>query len=769
MNPRDFLKTKVGLFRDFSDEQLQRLVDGSRVESFESNEAIAHCGAEATHFSVVLNGRVSASMMGDRGTRKVVGVLEAGGTFGELALMTGDKLLADFIADSPTEVLRIPVSLFQSVVMTEPRAVQHVSRTIADRMREVMADPSKAAAALRLGKDPYGLGLKGERAEKILVINCGSSSVKYSFYDTANEARRARGLVERIGIAGTRLAHHGPAGEVKKELPSGGFAEAFEAIVKELTAKDTGIVGSVGEVSVVVHRVVHGGERFSEATVITDEVLAQIEALNPLAPLHNPVNVAGIREMRRLFSAVPHVAVFDTAFHHTLPAYAYLYGLPYEYYEQKAVRRYGFHGTSHSYVTLRAAQFLGRRPNDLEIVSCHLGNGSSLCAVDHGRSVDTTMGFTPAEGLIMGTRCGDVDAGILTFLERAEGLSATQAEELLNKKSGLLGLSGVSSDMREILKAAEEGHHRALLALKAYCYRVRKYIGAYVAAMGGMDAVVFTGGIGQGSAMVRALALQGLGCMGITLDDKRNREARGFDEVCRISTDDSKIAALIVPTDEERMMAREALRALSRTYLTEVLEAQKQQPFLVEVSAHHIHLTQEHVEALFGKGHQLARHADLSQPGQYACKEQLAIVGPKGRIERVRVLGPARKYTQVEIAMTEQFRLGVHPPIRESGDINGTPGCTLEGPAGAVKLDRGVICALRHIHMTPADALRYGVRDKSVVRVGVEGDRELVFGDVLVRVDPNFALAMHIDTDEANAANVQTGAKGFIDGIQNEG
>jgi len=379
------------------------------------------------------------------------------------------------------------------------------------------------------------------------------------------------------------------------------------------------------------------------------------------------------------------------------------------------------------------------------------------------------MGFTPAEGLIMGTRCGDVDAGVLAFLERTEGRTASQSEEMLNKKSGLLGMSGISSDMREILKAADGGNHRALIALKTYCYRVRKYIGAYVASMGGLDAVIFTGGIGQGSAEVRALALQGLDCMGIILDAERNRNARGFDEISRITTDGSKVAVLVVPTDEERMMAREALRTLSRSYIARVLEAQKQVPFLVEVSAHHIHLTQEHVEALFGQGHQLTQHAALSQPGQYACKEQLAIVGPKGRIERVRVLGPARKYTQVEIAMTEQFKLGVHPPIRESGDIADTPGCTLEGTAGSVKLDRGVICALRHVHMTPEDALRYGVRDKSFVRVRVAGDRELIFGDVLVRVDPNFALAMHIDTDEANAANVQTGAQGYIEGIQREG
>jgi acetate kinase len=284
--------------------------------------------------------------------------------------------------------------------------------------------------------------------------------------------------------------------------------------------------------------------------------------------------------------------------------------------------------------------------------------------------------------------------------------------------------------------------------------------------MGGADAVIFTAGIGQGSAEVRALALQGLECMGLELDEGRNREARGFDEVCRISTDESKIEVLVVPTDEERMMAREALRALSRSCVARVLENQKQQPFLVEVSAHHIHLTQEHVESLYGKGHQLTKHADLSQPGQYACKEQLAIIGPKGRIERVRVLGPTRKFTQIEIAMTEQFKLGIHPPIRESGDIADSPGCTLEGPTGSLTVDRGVICAMRHIHMTPEDALRYGVRDKSFVRVRIGGDRELIFGDVLVRVSPSFSLAMHIDTDEANAAHVTTGAQGYIDGIQ---
>jgi acetate kinase len=762
-----FIKERVELFKDFSAERIKDLVDGSVVRSFESNEAIAHQGAEATHFGAVLSGTIAASAVSN-GTRQPLGQLQAGDTFGEAALMTGNPLLADFIAESHCEVLLIPVSLFQSIIVAEPGAVRHITRTIADRTKMLVADPAKMNAALQQGNDPYGLMLKGERPEKILVINVGSSSLKYSFYDTADESRHAKGLVERIGLDGTRLKHRGPKGELKRDLENSDHAAAFKAMIAELTSKETGVIGSASEVSVVAHRVVHGGEKFTEATLLTDELLAEMEKLNPLAPLHNPVIIAGIREMRQLFPAVPHVGVFDTAFHHTLPAYAFLYGLPYEFYEKKAVRRYGFHGTSHNYVALRAAEFLERRPNELRLVSCHLGNGASMCAVNHGRSVDTTMGFTPLEGLIMGTRCGDLDPGVLAFLEREEKLTASKSEELLNKKSGLLGLSGISSDMREILKAADEGQQRALLALKAYCYRVRKYIGAYVASMGGLDTVIFTGGVGQGSAVVRALALQGLDCMGIRLDDKRNREASG-DEIIRISSDDSKVTVLVVPTDEERMMAREALRALSRSYITRVLETQKQQPFLVEISAHHIHLTQEHVEALFGKGHQLTKHADLSQPGQYACKEQLTIVGPKGGVERVRILGPARKYTQVEIAMTEQFKLGIYPPIRESGDITDTPGCILESPTGSVQIDRGVICALRHVHMSPEDALRYGVRDKSFVRVRIAGDRELIFGDVLVRVDPSFKLAMHIDTDEGNAANVKTGAQGYIDGIQSEG
>jgi acetate kinase len=764
----DFLKQRVGLCQHLADKRLGQLVEASRVASYEPHEAVIEFGAAAAFLGVLLEGTLAVSVPGDGGQSHVIGRFQAGDTFGEMALMSGEKAMADFIAETRCRVLRIPVAVFQSLILTEPRAVQHVSRTIADRFRQVMADPARAEAAFRRSADPYGLRLKGERPEKMLILNTGSSSLKYTFFDTANETRTARGLVERIGGSGTRLVHRGPGGEVTRDLPQGSYGDAFRAMLRELTTPASGVIREASEISVVGHRVVHGGERFAEATVVNEGVLKDIEKLNPLAPLHNPVNLAGIREAQRVFPSVPHVAVFDTAFHHTLPSYAYLYGLPLEYYEKRGVRRYGFHGSSHAYVALRAAQHLQRRVNELEIVSCHLGNGASLCAVDHGRSVDTSMGFTPGEGLIMGTRCGDLDAGVIGYLQREAGLDAAQVEELLNKRSGLLGLSGISSDMREVERAADAGDPRALVAMKAFCYRVRKYIGAYLAAMGGLDVLIFTGGIGQGSAGVRSLAVQGLECMGIHLDETRNREARGFDDICRISTDDSPVTVLVVPTDEERMIARETLRALSRSHMARVFEARRGEPFLIEVSAHHIHLSQEHVEALFGPGHQLTRQSDLSQPGQFACQEQLAIVGPKGRIERVRVLGPARKATQVEISMTEQFKLGIHPPIRESGDLRDTPGCTLEGPGGRVTLERGVICALRHIHMSPEDALRYGVRDKSTVRVRVPGDRELIFGDVRVRVSPDFRLAMHLDTDEANAANLKTGAQGYLDGIQSE-
>jgi acetate kinase len=342
-------------------------------------------------------------------------------------------------------------------------------------------------------------------------------------------------------------------------------------------------------------------------------------------------------------------------------------------------------------------------------------------------------------------------------------------DDLINRRSGLKGISGISQDMRELETAAAEGHHRALLALKTFCYQIRKNIGAYVAAMNGLDAVVFTGGIGENSSGVRSLACQGLDCMGIAVDESANRTAAGLREPVDISTPESHVRVLVIPTDEQRMIARETLRTIEREKVNRVIVARPPTPIPIEVSAHHVHLSQHDVESLFGEGHTLTPESELSQPGQFACKEKVTLIGPKGSVDRVRVLGPARKDSQVEIAMTEQFKLGIHPPIRESGDIQNTPGVTLEGTDGRkVTLENGVICAMRHIHMSPEDALNLGLSDRYLVRIRAESDRELIFGDVLVRVNPSFKLSMHIDTDEANAANLKTGAIGFIDGIQSK-
>jgi acetate kinase len=763
-----FLRLRVPLFAGFPAERLEELVVGSRVATFEENEAIIQFGEVGRFLVVLLQGEAEASVTDDSGDIHRIGVLEPGQIFGEMSLMTGDKTMADVIARSPCVALLIPQSLFSSILISHRPAIQHLSKTIADRLKHRADQPGQdlAASALRRSDDPYGFRLQTDEPMKLLVLNCGSSSLKYNLFDTADEGNDARGVVERIGADGTRHTSRSSRGEVIRELAKGDHQEAIASMVEVLTADGTGVLGSTDEVSAVGHRVVHGGEKFSNPVVITPEVLEDIEALSELAPLHNPVNAAGIRAAKELFPNAPHVAVFDTAFHHTIPPYAYLYGLPYKHYERHGIRRYGFHGMSHAYVALKAAQFLKRPYNELRIITCHLGNGASICAVNHGRSVDTSMGFTPAEGLVMGTRCGDVDPAALTHLMRSEGMSHRALDELINKESGLKGLSGVSNDVREIEKAAEDGNHRALLALKTFCYRVRKYVGAYVAAMGGLNVVVFTGGIGQGGVGVRSLACQGLACMGITIDEAKNRATHGSAEVQDISTKDAPVRVLVVPTDEERMIARETLRTLDSQHVTTIIRSQKPVPIPIEVSAHHIHLSQKHVEALFGPGHELTDEFELSQPGQYACKERVDLIGPKGRVNGVRVLGPTRPETQVEISMTEQFKLGISPPIRASGDVKDSPGITLEGTKGTVTLEHGVICALRHIHMSAEDALGSGLRDKHVVRVAVEGDRELIFGDVLVRVHPDFRLAMHIDTDEANAANIKTGMKGHIEGIQ---
>ena len=391
----------------------------------------------------------------------------------------------------------------------------------------------------------------------ILVINCGSSSLKYQLINSDTEAVLAKGLCERIGIEGSMITYQ-PAGGEKEvtQSPMPTHTQAIQLVLDALTNEKTGVIKSLAEVGAVGHRVVHGGEKFTTSTLLTDEAMAAIEECNDLAPLHNPANLIGIRACQELMPNVPMVAVFDTAFHQTMPEEAYLYGLPYEYYENYKVRRYGFHGTSHSYVSKKAAELAGKPYEEMKTIVCHLGNGASLSAVKNGKSVDTSMGLTPLEGLIMGTRSGDMDPAIMEYIAKKENLDIAGVMNVLNKKSGVLGVSGVSSDFRDLEEAAAAGNDRAAKALAAYNYRVVKYIGAYVAAMDGVDAIVFTAGLGENGKTMRKAVCEHLSYLGIKLDEEANN-VRGKDII--ISTPDSKVQVMVIPTNEELAIARETL------------------------------------------------------------------------------------------------------------------------------------------------------------------------------------------------------------------
>ena len=404
---------------------------------------------------------------------------------------------------------------------------------------------------------------------KVLVLNSGSSSVKFQVIETDLERMNAhrdqllaKGLVEKIGLSDSRLVLQvpdRPTYQDYREILE--HRAAIEWVLRILTAPEIGILGDITEIGAVGHRMVHGGEEFASSVQITPEVVHKIEQCSVLAPLHNPPNLRGYYAAHAALPDVPHIAVFDTAFHQTMPAHAFLYGIPFQLYKKHHLRKYGFHGTSHRYVAFRGCQILGWERAERRLITIHLGNGCSLAAIDHGRSVDTSMGFTPLEGLLMGTRSGDMDPAIIPWLMAMEELTLHQVNTMMNKHSGLYGVSGVSSDMRELEEARAKGHQRADVAFRMFCYRVKKYLGAYAAAMGGVDAVFLTGGIGENSPGVRELALSGLEFMGLELDREHNAEVRGGE--AEISTEASRVRVLVVPTDEEKTIARDVIRVLN--------------------------------------------------------------------------------------------------------------------------------------------------------------------------------------------------------------
>jgi acetate kinase len=597
----------------------------------------------------------------------------------------------------------------------------------------------------------------------ILVINCGSSSIKAAVVQSQSGEVAATLDVERLAPNDAAEALMSINGAEPSSVPADEHAGALEfALPKLIDALDDGV-----ELQGVGHRVVHGGRRFDRPVFINDEVEQTIEELIPLAPLHNPANLAGIRAAKSLLGDIPHVAVFDTAFHRTLPSRAKAYAIPPEVAEEHQIERFGFHGVSHQYVAGKAAEYFRADVRDLRLITCHLGNGCSLAAVEYGRSIETSMGMTPLEGLVMGTRSGDIDPGAIINLLRQEGWDADRVDDLLNRESGLAGLSGVGNDMRDIEQRASEGDERCRMAIQVFAHRVRKYIGAYAAVMGGVDAVIFTGGIGQNSALMRHRISQRLEFLGARLDEDKNRAVSVSRQhpVASFSAEPSRCHLLAVATDEQHGIASQVSSLIMKRHCPSDTE----RTIPIAISARHVHLTQETVEQLFGEGHELTPYKPLSQPGQFASEEMVTLVGPKAEIERVRVLGPTRSNNQVEIARTDEFKLGIDAPVRGSGDVENTPGITLRGPEGEASLEKGLICALRHIHMTPEDAQAFGVNDGDFVEVAVRGgERDLTFGDVLIRVSPNYKLEMHLDTDEGNAAHLGRSAEGVLVSTEGE-
>jgi acetate kinase len=588
---------------------------------------------------------------------------------------------------------------------------------------------------------------------KVLVFNAGSSSLKIGVFDMMRKDSRIFKASFENFRDGASTLHYRCGGETgienQRQESVATLAEAITRVPDTLTEFGYQDIDAIG------HRIAHGGS-LADPALIDDDLLKAIESCTVLAPLHNPANLLAVETARRVWPDLPQVAVFDTAFHHSIPDYASTYAVPKEW-RDKGLRRYGFHGTSHKYVALRSARETGCDIADLKIISCHLGNGASVCAISGGISVDTSMGMTPIEGLVMGTRSGDIDPGAFAFIARETGLDAAAIEQKLYHDSGLYALGG-SADFRDIEAKAIAGDADAQLAVQVYAYRVRKYIGAYAAAMGGLDILAFTGGIGENAADIRRRVCNRLGFLGLYLHEDKNAAIRlqGF-EAPQVQAADSRVRIIVTQTCEQLMIAEEV-----RHLLTAAQSKRSGTRIPVAVSARHVHLSQEDVGILFGAGYSLTKQRDLNQPDGWAAAETVEVIGPKGSFGKVRVLGPVRKKTQIEISRTDSFTLGVNAPLRHSGDLDDTPRILLRGPAGEVYTD-GLIVAARHIHMSPQDAHAMHLENGDLVTVSIgDGARSLSFAHTLIRVKEGSFTEMHIDTDEANAAGIGTGAEGEV-------
>ncbi len=747
------------LFASFDAASLDEIVRVATKVTYQPGQVCVRRNEAGEIFGVVLSGTLDV-LGGSPDSPEPVGSVQAGECFGEMSLLTGEPSGVDVVAADTSQVVVFRQETIGPIMAMNREAVAFLTRMITFRLspkRGKVASPQPRTIS-------YALGAGAPM--RVLSVSCRKDDLRYSFFDTASERAVLTGGVS--GIGGEESCHTWRTHdcEQSESLVADTHKAALAAMLEVLTA-ESGMIDSPAALSVVGHRVCHGGLRFNGPVVIDEDVTAEIRRLGEIAPMENPFNLAGIEAFSQLAPSVPQVAVFDTAFHLTMPPAAHSYALPADLREHAQLRRFGGHGISHEGAARDACASIGVNFGAVKIVTCHLGSGASLTAIDHGRSVDNTMGFTPLEGLVMATRPGELDCGLVLHLIERMGVEPAKLREKLYTESGMLGLTGgANGDMIAIQTAADDGNIEAMAALEVFCHRARKYLAGYLGTLGGADAIVFTGGVGQNAPGLRARICQNLQWLGVVLDDHGNQTVRVEAGQCAdISAEHSRVRVLVAGCNEQHTIARHAVETLSQQRVTDVIRRNRK-PIPIGISAHHVHLSSRHVAALFGEGGSLTRLSDLTQTGQFACEERVNLIGPRGRIERVRVLGPTRSQTQVEISRTEEFKLGIDAPIRLSGDLDGTPPITLEGPAGKVDIPCGVVCAMRHVHMSPQDAMEFAVRDRDVLRINVPGERELIFGDVVVRINPDYRLEMHIDTDEANAAELSPGAVGYLDSIQ---
>ncbi len=755
------------LFLHFPPETLDTICAGSEVRQYESGETILRRGEPGRFLGVIVEGLAQAQTPDGSGGWDAVHELAEGDHFGEASLLSGDPVSEEIRAVIPSQVLLVPYDVMFTALATQPEALRHMARIATQRMRGVpAAAPVSERAVSGTGPTSAGHGPHATDA-RVLVVEAHPTRLLYSYMDVNREVDDRHGSVE--GLGEKRARHMSKSLRGKSMLVIRGTPEeAARSILATLSAA-VETLPSPQDLTVIAHRFTYGGEAHRGPAVIDEPTLAKMRETLPSAWPETLPSVETAEMLLRLAPDVPQVAVFDTAFHQTLPPQAYLYGLPYELYRESGIRKHGSHGLSHHQVALLAAAHLGGRVEDLRLVSCCMGRKTlSVCAIDRGRSAEVSSGLADRGGLLGPGWAGDLSPSIVFRIARERGFSIEQAEAWLGEQSGLCGLAGVSGDLGTVLEAAREGSSRALLAADLFAHNVRKHIGAYLAVMGGLEAIVFTGPLGATDPEMRERICERLSGLGINLDPSLNRAPKGDTMgVCRLSPPWSPVHVLVAPTNPYRMAASEALRALGRGALAAGIWARRR-PIPISISAHHVHLTQEHVEALFGAGYELQMRGQLSQTGQFAAEETVTLEGPKGLVERVRVLGPVRPVTQAEISRTEAYKLGIDAPIRPSGSLEETPGVTLEGPEGTISVDHGVIIAARHVHMSPEDALHFGVRDREHISVRVEGGRGMTFRDVLIRVHPDFRLDMHVDTDEGNAAELTPDSVGYMEGIERD-